>query len=87
MRGDHVASLVKFHPVVSEVMDRSTDTRWTNRKIMLLSHTLIMKGSDVANFVEFRPVVEEEIAWRTDGRKTDPRKNNVVLIHPYHEGK
>ena len=68
-------------------MDRWTDARRTNGKIMLLLHTLTMRGSDVASFVEFRLVVLEEIAWQTDGWTTDTRKNNVALTHPYYERK
>ena len=43
------------------MIDKCIDGR-TNRKTMLLLHTLIMWGSDVASFVEARPLVEEEIA-------------------------
>ena len=39
------------------MMDRWTDTRQMNGKIMLLSHTLTMSGNDVASLVEFCPVV------------------------------
>ena len=35
------------------MIDRWTDARMTNGKIMLLSHTLTMRGSDVASLVEF----------------------------------
>ena len=63
----------------------------THGKIVLLSQTLSMRGRDVASLVEFRSVVKEEIAWQTNRRttnaRTDARKNNVALAHPYNVGK
>ena len=37
-------------------MDRWTDAKRANGKVMLLSHTLTMRGSDVASLVEFHAV-------------------------------
>ena len=55
IRGSHVASLVKFHPVVKDVL-RSTTDRWKDaclyEKIMLLLHTLFGRGIHVGSLVK-----------------------------------
>ena len=38
-------------------MDKWTDAGWTDRKMILLSHTLFMRESDTANLAEFCLVV------------------------------
>ena len=76
-KAGHVASVVKLG---------WTDGR-THRYIMLVSHTLTMRGSDVASLVEFCPCGLGEMDGRRMHGRTDVRKINVSLAHPYHEGK
>ena len=65
-------------------MDGQTD-RQTDRKIMLLSHTLTTRGRHVASFGLIPP---SGLGDSGTDRRTDARwKNNVALAHPYHEGK
>ena len=57
MRGGHVASLVKFSPVIWEEVALQTDDGMldaltdSTRKIMLLVHTVTMRGSVGGKFI------------------------------------
>ena len=79
---------VKWPFSSGEVKNRFS--RWrpqTQRKIMLLSHTLTMRGSDVASFGWIPPSgLGDSMTDRWMNTGMDAQKN-VTLAHPYHEGK
>ena len=66
-------------------MDGQTDV-WKDRKIMLLSHTLITRGSYSASLVKLCDCLSGgSLMDRWTDRQTDG-KNNVAFTHPYHVG-